>query len=121
MAAPITRLAEIAKLKRAIRDTRYQGERFADQAKLDPDDVDEKRRLLESIPPRGERANWQREIDEVNQRLHAQLAPIRAELGSQLERLRKELSTAELLSSREHPFCLFPIDYLTETYRSLLA
>ena len=117
---PDRRLAEIENIKRAIRDTRYQGERFIDQANLDPKDVERKRQLLASIPPRGERLDWQQEIDSVNAKLHSQLSPLRADLQTRLEQLQTELTTADLLSSREHPFCLFPIDYLTESYRSLL-
>jgi hypothetical protein len=113
-------LAQLRQLKRAIRDTHYQGERFATQADLNREDVDQKRRLLATIPPRGSRAAWQRQIEAVNQRLSAQLSQLRSDLQLQLEDVQRDLSTAALLSSREHPFCLFPIEYLTETYRSLL-
>jgi hypothetical protein len=119
-ATPNAGLAQLRQLKRAIRDTHYQGERFATQADMNPEDVDQKQRLLATIPPRGGRAEWQRQIEGVNQRLSTQLSQVRFDLQLQLEDVQRDLSTAALLSSREHPFCLFPIEYLTETYRSLL-
>ncbi len=111
---------ELARLKRAIRDTLYQGERFADRAEVRQVDVDRKRQLLAEVPARGDRQDWQLEIEEVNERLSEQLAPLRSDLRLQLENVQRQIATDSLLSSREHPFCLFPIDYLTDTFRRLL-
>ncbi len=120
-ATPDKRLNEIRRIKRAIRDTRYQAERFVEDAKLDPKDVDQKRQLLSKVPSRGEKTAWHRELEEVNRRLSLQLSQVRADLQLRLEEVQRELASATLLSSREHPFCLFPIEYLTQTYRSLLS
>ena len=112
--------AEIIRLKRAIRDTLYQAENLASRVTLSELDVEQKRRLLASVPPRGERRLWQREIEAVNGRLAEQTEPLRSELRQQLHRAEQGLATDTLLSSREHPFCLFPLDYLEAAYRDLL-
>jgi len=112
---------ERARLKRSIRDTWYQGERFADQANLSKGDIEQKHRLLAKIPPPGSRREWQRELEQVNGRLANELSQVRADLQLQLANANRKQATDTLMSSREHPFCLFPIDYLTEIYGSLLS
>ena len=111
---------QIAGLKRAIRDTIYQAERFADQVTLSKLDVEQKRQLIANVPPRGSRREWQREIEAVNERLAQQTEPLRSELRLQLERAEQAAASDAWLSSREHPFCLFPLDYLQSCYRELL-
>ncbi len=113
--------AEQTRLKRAIRDTLFQGERFFDQAKLSERDIQHKRRLLAEIPPTGSRLQWQRELEAVNQRLAGQLEPLRSRLRMELDRVQRQQASGAWLSSREHPFCLFPLDYLTEIYQDLLS
>ena len=111
---------KIARLKRAIRDTIYQGERFAAQIPLSELDVEQKRQLIGEMPPRGHRREWHRELEAVNRRLEAQTEPIRSELRSQLYGAEQAAATDAWLSSREHPFCLFPLEYLQSAYRELL-
>jgi hypothetical protein len=111
---------EISRLKKAIRDTIYQGERFVDQVELSSLDVDQKRQLLMQIPPRGSRKEWHRELEAVNLRLAEQTEPVRSQLRLQLHRAEQAVATETWLGSREHPFCLFPLDYLQAAYRDLL-
>jgi hypothetical protein len=113
--------AERRRLQRAIRDTHYQGERFAEQAAIDPLDVDLKRRFLAAIPPPGERQQWTREVQQVNARISNQLFDLRGDLQRELFAVQRTLTSDSILTSREHSFCLFPLDYLTSIYRSLLA
>ncbi|MGI9472281.1 MAG: hypothetical protein ACR2NZ_12140, partial [Rubripirellula sp.] len=60
---------QIRRLKRQLRETRYQPERFADQIQMDPQLLERKRNLLESCPPRGSRKQWHDELTEVNESL----------------------------------------------------
>lgn len=108
-------------LMRALRDTEYQPERFADRAALDAELIERKQALLASIPPKGKRRAWQDQIHQINTTLSQQLADVRAELRGELAALQKKAASTSLLASREHPFCIFPLDYLQQTYQSLLA
>lgn len=110
----------IAGLKRAIRDTEYHGERFADQVSLDSELLERKQALLAKIPPKGSRQAWHDQIQQINSTLSDRLADVRSSLRSELIGLQKQAASAALLASREHPFCIFPLDYLTQTYQSLL-
>ena len=112
---------EIERLKRAIRQSVYQPERFADRATLDAELVDRKRALLAKMPPKGQRKAWHDQLQQINHTLSHQLVALRARLRWQLAAVQKKAASKALLASREHPFCIFPLLYLTETYRSLLA
>jgi hypothetical protein len=111
---------QIENLKRSIRNTEYQGERFADQVSLDPELLELKRALLAKIPPQGGRQAWQDQIQQINTTLSHQLADVRASLRSELASVQRKAASSTLLASREHPFCIYPLEYLTQTYRSLL-
>jgi hypothetical protein len=111
---------QIENLKRSIRNTEYQGERFADQVSLDPGLLELKRALLAKIPPQGSRQAWQDQIQQINTTLSHQLADVRASLRSELASVQRKAASSTLLASREHPFCIYPLEYLTQTYRSLL-
>ncbi len=112
---------EIERLRCQIRQTRYQGERFVDQVSLDDGLLDRKHELLQSIPPRGKKKQWHDEIARINAALSTSLRPHRAALLRQLAGVQRDASSQSLLSSREHPFCLFPLRYLTETFQTLLG
>ncbi len=112
--------AEICRLKRAIRDTEYQPERFADQAAFDPQMLDRKRALLAHLPPKGKRKEWHDQLRQINMSLSSELDPIRSSLRLELAKVQRKATSKSLLSSREHPFCIFPLKYLTEKYQSLL-
>lgn len=113
--------ATVRALQRTIRETIFQAERFEDEIELDSDLVRRKRELLESIPPKGSRKAWHAEITRINQSLSRQTRPLREVLRGELAEAEKRAAASELLASREHPFCLFPLDYLRETYASMLA
>jgi hypothetical protein len=111
---------QIRHLKRKIRETEYQGERFADQIKLDSELLNEKRALLSKMPPKGQRKAWHDRLQQINVVLSRELASARASLRTELVAAERKATSQALLASREHPFCVFPLEYLTETYRSLL-
>ncbi|MCG8651354.1 MAG: hypothetical protein MI861_16055, partial [Pirellulales bacterium] len=114
------RLAEIERLRRRIRDCRFQPERLADEVSLEPGLVQRKRELLLQIPLRGKRLAWHNEIERINQTLAQTLRGVRAELANRLAGARREAASQALLAGREHPFCLFPLAYLTENFNALL-
>ncbi len=111
---------EIRRLKRAIRDTQFQPERFAAQVSLDPELLERKRALLTKIPPKGERKAWRDQLEQINESLSTELDAIRESLRMELAQVQRRAASTAVLASREHPFCVFPLDYLTDTYRSLL-
>lgn len=111
----------IADLQRMIRDTKYQPERFADRFDLGADLIQRKRGLLANLPERGSRSGWHRQIEEVNDGLSQPLRGFRAGLRADLAAARRQAASHEWLGSREHPFCIFPLPHLVETYAGLLA
>lgn len=117
----LDRSQSITQLRRQIRDTRYQPERFADLAELDPQLVARKRSLLDQQPIGGSRKGWHDEITQANESLSRSLDDVRSQLQRQLAEAQRAEASAALLSSREHPFCLFPLEYLTSTFESLLS
>ncbi len=111
----------IRSLRRKIRDTRFQGERFADRVELEAGLLRRKRAMLDAIPPRGEKKSWHDEISRINSALAESLGDTRASLRHELAGAERDATAESLLSSREHPFCVFPLDYLRETFDSLLG
>jgi hypothetical protein len=112
---------QIQRLRRAIRDTEYQPERFVDRVTLDTELVQRKRALLAKIPATGQRQAWQNQIAQINSTLSDQLSEVKASLRGELAALQRKAASESVLASREHPFCIFPLQYLTETYQKLLA
>jgi hypothetical protein len=112
--------ADIAALRRQIRDTRYQPERFADRIAMDEDLIKRKHELLGSIPLRGGKKAWQDQISQINSQLSRSLQEYRSKLQHDLAQLQRQAASTALLASREHPFCLFPLDYLSKTFATLL-
>ncbi|MGB7344853.1 MAG: hypothetical protein WBD20_11605 [Pirellulaceae bacterium] len=113
--------AEVRGLKRKIRETNYQGERFATTSNIDQKLVDQKLALLQSVPPRGERVQWHREITELNYKLSDQLGDVRRELQSELAIAQRKAVGQSILQSREHSFSVFPLSYLTESFKAMLG
>jgi hypothetical protein len=112
---------QIQRLRRAIRDTEYQPERFVDRVTLDTELVQRKRVLLAKIPAKGQRQAWHDQIAQINSTLSDQLGEVKASLHGELAALQRKAASEAVLASREHPFCIFPLQYLTETYRKLLG
>ena len=110
----------IRTLKRRIRETHFQGERFDEAQSSDRATVDRKLDLLQRIPPRGQRPIWHKEITQVNRQLAAKLGGVRAKLESQLKAAQRESVSQGVLESREHSFCVYPLSYLTDQFASFL-
>ncbi|WP_146404264.1 hypothetical protein [Planctomycetes bacterium CA13] len=119
--------ARIRELKRKIRDVRFNPERFRDEADFDPVFLAEKRTLLDSVPFQDEhwlktdKREWHKRVESINERLASQLEHVAANLQNELANAIRRRGSLAVLKSREHPFCIFPIDTLVETYKRLLA
>lgn len=107
-------------IERRIRDTYYHPETFAPDVGSERGLLMKKRELLTAVPPRGEKGAWHARISEVNRRLSDRLRGQREALQQQLTDANERLREQQLLSSREHPFCIFPLDYLRQTFAQLL-
>ena len=105
-------------LLREIRDTRFQPERFAE---VDQTLAKRKRQLLDSIPVRGQRLSWHREVTRLNDQMSASLAGVRHDLEGRMRKNQAEIASHSVLTSREHPFCVFPMTYLVETFGEILG
>ena len=119
--SPADDSARIGQLKRKLRDTRFQPERFAGVVDLDGELMKRKRFLLEHQPPRGQRMQWHAELTEINRTLSECLAQHRRLLIVELADARRHASSEAVLFSREHPFCVFNLDDLQETFLRLLG
>ena len=117
---PSDAMKRIRQLKRRIRETRFQGERFSDLEIVDSSLVAQKRELLSRVPPRGERVQWHKEITSINEHLAESLGDHRDQLSDQLSAVQRELASAGIRESREHSFCVYPLDYLTKNYAQML-
>lgn len=118
---PTDDVSRIPELKRMLRDTRFQPERFAKEAGLDNTLIERKERLLRHRPPRGSRKQWHDELTSINETLSHSLEDKRAEIRLQLATQQKQSASAAILASREHPFCLFPLEYLQDVFQELLT
>ena len=110
----------VRQLKRELRDTQFQPERFARAADLDPSLIAKKQYLLEHQPPPGARGEWHREITEVTRTLADCLEEQRSRIATELANARRQASSEAVLSSREHPFCVFSLQHLQNTFSKLL-
>ncbi|QDT12917.1 hypothetical protein K239x_49310 [Planctomycetes bacterium K23_9] len=112
---------EVRALRRRIRETHFQGERYRDEPGVDSSLVDQKQALLRQIPPRGERTQWHQKVTRVNRLLADQLMDVRQDLQRQLAAAQRRAVAQSVLTSREHSFCVYPLDYLTESFYKMLG
>lgn len=110
----------IEQLQRAIRDTEYQPERFADRYELSSELLQQKHELLARVPQKGKRKQWHVELEQINRALSQPLQELREAYREELIQQRRRAASHALLASREHPFCVFPLGYLQQTYQELL-
>ncbi|WP_146535769.1 hypothetical protein [Rubripirellula reticaptiva] len=122
----------IRSLRRQLRDLVFQPERFADRVDLDENLLARKAELIAMVatPKSGDllaskmpapKKQWHDEIATINAELSKQLDQLRGQLRSELAESERAHAAQRLMASREHPFCVFPIDYLQTTYAKLLG
>lgn len=112
--------SKIRELRRQLRDLTYQPERFADRVNLNDALLQRKATLISAGKPDGAAKAWHDELAAINQSLSTSLGSVRQGLLDQLAHARTLDASQRLMASREHPFCVYPVDYLTETFGKLL-
>lgn len=108
-------------LTRKRRDLEYQPERFADRCGIAPELVGAKAELLASIPPSGQKHDWHRAITEVNRQMSLKLGSAGQEINRDQQLLEDQRREATMWNSREHAFCVYPLEYLTQAYGRMLT
>jgi hypothetical protein len=108
-------------IQRSIRDTIYQPETFTDEIDLPVEIIEQKRALLRQIPEKGHRKQWHSEIERLNEQLASYLASKQSELRASLQQHRSETNTERILANREYSFCLFNLNYLNQTFATILS
>ena len=136
----------VAALRQQIRQTWFAPERFADRVELPEALLQAKQELIASRPgtpgfaasngagsvgrslepsrngssPSSEKV-WHDQLAGINAELAARLQPLRDSLAERLPAARHAESAAAILGSREHPFCLFPLQELMERFAENLG
>lgn len=88
---------------------KYHAEQFAEELPIEAAElVQEKQRLLDNIPPKGEKWEWHQSISQVNRRLQALAGDRISAARSQALELKSELRQTQVVESREYSFALFP-------------
>jgi hypothetical protein len=120
--AVISKLPEtVAATRIEIRRTRFSPETFADRFDLSSDLCQAKKELITNPPAPSEKKQWHDQITSINEALSGELEPYRQLLQDRIPQVRQHEAVTSLLNSREHSFCLFPLDRLTNTFHRLLA
>lgn len=111
----------VAATRIEIRRTRFAPETFADQFDLSPGLCQAKEGLIANPPALSDKKQWHDQITAINEALSDELESYRQILQDRLPQVRQQEAITALLNSREHSFCLFPLDRLTSTFHRLLA
>jgi len=107
-------------IRQRQRQTIFSPERFADEVDLPLALLEQKRELLETIPSRGPKAAWHRELVSVNEKLSVLCSPLRETMERDLQRARLCEASAKVLRSREYSFCLFNLERLRNEFSGML-
>jgi hypothetical protein len=75
--------------------------------------------LIATVPPRGSKKRWHREITNVKTRILERVAAIRKENEEQLQRIEQRVHELRYLNSREYSFILFPESTLLPSLRQM--
>ena len=81
--------------------------------------LERKQELLASIPPRGEKWEWHREITRITQRLAELNASALERSQQRLQELVGQSRQIKQATSREFSFCLFEQDYVVDSLQRL--
>lgn len=110
----------VVEVRDRIRRARFAPESFAAEVALPEGLCQAKRELIANRPASGSKKDWHDQVDRVNRDLYSRLGKFRERLTADLSKAREfELSEA-ILRSREHSFCLFPVEHLARHYSRLL-
>jgi hypothetical protein len=126
VARPQVGREDLRRAEQQLRELRFHPERHLDGVRpgLDPqvsELVAEKRRWIQTHPPRGAGRARHEAIERVNQALAPRVRIARERLLQERDDIRTLLKHHSILASREYAFCLFPESYLQSALRGLLA
>jgi hypothetical protein len=111
----------VAGVRATVRRTLFAPETFADAVELSDRLCQAKRTLIANPPSPQAKGDWHRELTEINRQLSSELEPLRQILADRLPEVRQREAASAILASREHSFCLFPLDHLTQVFRNRLG
>jgi hypothetical protein len=110
----------LAALRQQIRQTYFAPELFAGVVDLPAELRQAKHELILNRPDHGSRKQWHNELTRITAELSKCLESVRESLTEQMPAARQAESAAAILSNREHPFCLFPLQPLMQTFEKNL-
>jgi len=109
---PSPRLLE---LKQKLRETDFHPELFLENPPHDL--LERKRAVLEEIKkPGADKKTLGKNLSEINARLNALLAPLKAEMAEKIASTEKDLYRYQTLADRELPFFLYPPENIPIAY-----
>ena len=76
--------------------------------------------MLQEIPAKGKRKQWHLELEQLNQQLASHLNEKRNHFRAELEQAQVRSAANRIVNHREHSFCLFDLNYLSETFKLML-
>lgn len=76
--------------------------------------LEDKRRLLAAIPPKGEKWQWHQQMKQIQERLAELALPSVEKVQSKVNRLQSLQLQQAVVHSREVSFCLFPRETVVE-------
>lgn len=103
-----------------IRRTLFAPETFAGRFDLPLQLCQAKQDLIANPPSAPDKKQWHDRMTAINTELSNELAGYRQFLQDRLPEVRQAEAIGSLLRSREHSFCLFPLDHLVDTFDRLL-
>lgn len=110
--------ADIAMQRQLLRSMFHHPEVHLDDATRSSDKVssmiEKKMELIRTIPARGKRGNWHRQIVAINSQLRKCVAEKTTKQRKFLEEIQQASSAGRILGSREWSFCLFPEAFLRD-------
>lgn len=110
----------VAEIRRQLRRTRFAPESFASEVELPESLCLQKQELLRQIPADGGKRDWHQRLDQVNCELSMRLDGVRRQWNARLAEARALESSDAILNSREHAFCLYPLEHLTTQFSRML-
>lgn len=111
----------VAEIRRQLRRIRFAPESFAGEAELPESLCQAKRELIAAVGNEGDKKAWHDRLDDINRRLAADLGAVRQQWTERLAVARAVESSEKILNSREHAFCLYPLEHLANHYSRLLS
>ena len=124
---PTVEVDDIRRLDGLLRDLWYHPEQHFDLSDLAEAErhqatalAKSKLQWIQTTAERGQGKHRHNAIVSTNEKLRRLVAPLRGSLLDERQRLSEQLRQANVLSSRDYSFCLFPGDMIRQTLLDLL-